>query len=130
MTFLPEPALHALDITLSFTVITVLFAAIFRFLPDAEVAWGDVWLGALVTSILFVVGKFVIGFYLGRSAPGDAYGAASALAIILVWIYYGGMIVLFGAEFTQAWAERRGVRKRPEEGAVHVEHHEVATETR
>ena len=130
MTFIPEPALHAIDVTLSFTVITVLFAAIFRFLPDAEVAWGDVWLGALVTSILFVVGKFVIGFYLGRSAPGDAYGAASALAIILVWIYYGGMIVLFGAEFTQAWAERRGVRKRPEEGAVHVEHHEVATETR
>ena len=127
MAFLPEQALHAADVTLSFAVITVLFAAIFRFLPDAEIAWRDVWTGALVTSLLFVVGKFVIGFYLGRSSPGDAFGAASALAVILVWIYYAGMIVLFGAEFTQAWAERRGKRKRPEEGAVHVEHKEVAS---
>jgi membrane protein len=97
-----------MDLALSFTVLTVMFAAIYRFLPDAEIAWRDVWFGALVTSLLFVVGKFAIGFYLGRSAPGDAYGAASALAIILVWVYYAGMIVLFGAEFTQAWAERRG----------------------
>jgi membrane protein len=127
MAFLPEQALHAADVTLSFAVITVLFAAIFRFLPDAEIAWRDVWTGALVTSLLFVAGKFVIGFYLGRSSPGDAFGAASALAVILVWIYYAGMIVLFGAEFTQAWAARRGKRKRPEQGAVHVEHKEVAT---
>ena len=127
--FVPEPALHAVDVTLSFAVITVLFAAIFRFLPDAEIAWRDVWLGALVTSILFVIGKFVIGFYLGRSAPGDAYGAAGALAVILVWIYYAGMIVLFGAEFTQAWAGRRGARKEPEEGAMKVEHREVAKRT-
>ena len=129
MTFIPEPALHVADVTLSFAVITLLFAAIFRFLPDAEIAWRDVWTGALVTSLLFVVGKFVIGFYLGRSSPGDAFGAASALAVILVWIYYAGMIVLFGAEFTQAWAAERGKRKRPEEGAVHVEHKEVASRT-
>lgn len=127
MAFIPEPALYALDVTLSFGVLTLLFAAIFRFLPDAEIDWRDVWAGALVTSVLFVVGKFVIGFYLGRSAPGDAFGAASALAVILVWIYYAGMIVLFGAEFTQAWAERRGARKRPEQGAMHVERREVAT---
>ena len=130
LTFLPEQALHAADATLSFSVITLLFAAIFRFLPDAEIAWRDVWTGALVTSLLFVLGKFVIGFYLGRSSPGDAFGAASALAVILVWIYYAGMIVLFGAEFTQAWAEQRGKRKRPEEGAVHVEHREVASPSR
>lgn len=129
MTFIPEPALHAADATLSFAVITLLFAAIFRFLPDAEIAWRDVWTGALVTALLFVVGKFVIGFYLGRSSPGDAFGAASALAVILVWIYYAGMIVLFGAEFTQAWAAERGKRKRPEEGAVHVERKEVASRT-
>lgn len=125
--FIPEQALYAIDASLSFGVLTVLFAAIFRFLPDAEIAWRDVWAGALVTSVLFVVGKFVIGFYLGRSAPGDAFGAASALAVILVWIYYAGMIVLFGAEFTQAWADRRGARKTPEPGAMHVEHREVAT---
>jgi membrane protein len=127
LAFIPEPALHAADVTLSFGVLTLLFAAIFRFLPDAEIAWRDVWTGALVTALLFVAGKFVIGFYLGRSAPGDPFGAASALAVILVWIYYAGMIVLFGAEFTQAWAERRGSTKRPENGAVHVEHREVAT---
>ena len=130
MTFLPEPALHVLDLTLSFAVLTVLFAAIFRFLPDAEIEWRDVWMGAVVTSILFGIGKFAIGFYLGRSAPGDAFGAAGALAIILVWIYYGGMIVLFGAEFTQAWAERRGRPAPPENGAVHVERREVTTPAR
>lgn len=127
--FIPEPALQAADVTLSFGVITLLFAAIFRFLPDAEIDWRDVWVGALVTSVLFVVGKFLIGFYLGRSAPGDAYGAASVLAVILVWVYYAGMIVLFGAEFTQAWAQRHGVRKRPEQGAVHVEQREVVSST-
>lgn len=125
LAFIPEPALHAADVTLSFSVLALLFAAIFRFLPDAEIAWRDVWTGALVTALLFVVGKFVIGLYLGRSAPGDAYGAASALAVILVWIYYAGMIVLFGAEFTQAWAERRGSTKQPEEGAMRVEQREV-----
>ena len=127
MAFIPEPALHAADVSLSFAVLTLLFATIFRFLPDAEIAWRDVWTGSLATSLLFVIGKFVIGVYLGRSAPGDAYGAASALAVILVWIYYAGMIVLFGAEFTQAWATRRGKRKQPEQGAMHVEHREVAS---
>lgn len=130
LAFIPEQAFHAVDLTLSFAVITALFAAMFRFLPDAEVAWQDVWTGALLTSVLFVVGKFVIGFYLGRSSPGDAYGAASALAVILVWIYYAGMIVLFGAEFTQAWAARRGARKQPESGAMRVKHVEVASPSR
>ena len=123
----PETAFAIMDLALSFSVLTVLFAAIYRFLPDAEVAWRDVWAGALVTSLLFVLGKFAIGFYLGRSAPGDAFGAASALAIFLVWVYYAGMIVLFGAEFTQAWAERRGVEIRPERGAVHMDHIEVVS---
>ena len=125
MTFIPEPALHWADVTVSVAVITVLFAAIFRILPDAEVRWRDVWVGALVTAVLFVIGKFAIGFYLGRSSPGDAFGAAGALAVILVWVYYAGMIVLFGAEFTQAWAERSGARIRPEKGAIKVEQREV-----
>jgi membrane protein len=126
LTFIPGPALYAVDVALSFSVLTLLFAAIFRFLPDAEIAWRDVWTGALVTALLFAIGKFVIGFYLGRSAPGDPYGAAGALAVILVWIYYAGMIVLFGAEFTQAWADRRGSKKRPENGAMRVKKVEVA----
>ena len=117
ITAIPESVLHATNFVVSFGVMTVLFAAIFKILPDAEVAWSDVWIGALVTSVLFVVGKLLIGLYLGNSEPADAFGAASALAIILIWIYYAGMIVLFGAEFTQAWSRRRGSRPPPEPGA-------------
>jgi membrane protein len=102
---------------LSFVVITGLFAAIYKVLPDARIAWKDVWVGALVTSLLFTVGKFLLGYYLGRSNPGEAFGAAGSLALILVWIYYSSMIVLFGAEFTQAWAIRHGRPIEPEEGA-------------
>jgi membrane protein len=128
MEFIPEPALHVADVLASLGVITVMFAAIFKILPDADIGWRDVWVGALVTSLLFVIGKFAIGFYLGRSAPGDAFGAASALAVVLVWVYYAGVIVLFGAEFTQAWAARRNVRVAPETGAVHVKKVEIATD--
>jgi membrane protein len=73
-----------------------------------------------VTALLFVVGKYLIGLYLGRSNPGEAFGAAGSLALILVWIYYSSMILLFGAEFTQAWAEQRGSGVAPEKGAVRV----------
>jgi membrane protein len=76
--------------------------------------------GAGVTALLFVVGKFLIGFYLGRSNPGQAFGAAGSLAVLLVWIYYSSMIVLLGAEFTETWAERRGSGIAPERGAVRV----------
>jgi membrane protein len=109
-----------LQTLISLVVITLLFGAIFKVLPDAEIAWRDVWVGALVTGILFEVGKWGIGLYLGHSNPGKAYGAAGSLAVILVWIYYTAMIVLFGAEFTQTWAVRRGSGIRPEEGAVMV----------
>lgn len=117
-TFIPQPVIYALNIVISFAVLTVLFAAIFKILPDARIQWRYVWVGALVTSLLFVAGKFAIGLYLGRSSPGDAFGAASALAVILVWVYYAGMIVLFGAEFTQAWTHSRGAQIEPEKGAV------------
>ncbi|HEV7590806.1 MAG TPA: YihY/virulence factor BrkB family protein, partial [Longimicrobium sp.] len=109
-----------LQTVISLAVITLLFAAIFKVLPDAVIAWRDVWVGAFVTAVLFEVGKWAIGLYLGHSNPGKAYGAAGALAVILVWIYYTAMIVLFGAEFTQTWAVRRGSGIRPEEGAVRV----------
>lgn len=121
LTFIPAPVLYVVNFAVSFGVMTLLFAAIFRILPDATIEWRDVWVGALVTSLLFVGGKFVLGLYLGRSSPGDAFGAASALAVILVWVYYAGMIVLFGAEFTQSWAKHRGAEIRPEEGAIRIE---------
>jgi membrane protein len=101
-------------------VITALFAAIFKVLPDATVAWRDVWVGAGATALLFVIGKFLIGFYLGRSNPGEAFGAAGSLAVLFVWVYYSSMILLFGAEFTQAWAVHRGGGIVPERGAVRV----------
>jgi membrane protein len=117
---IPEPLLHVMNFALSFAVLGLLFAAMFKVLPDADVAWRDVWVGGAVTALLFVAGKFAIGFYLGRSSPGDAFGAAGALAVVLVWAYYSGMILLFGAEFTQQWAKRRGSGIRPSDGAVRV----------
>jgi membrane protein len=106
-----EPLLHVVNFVVSFVVLTALFAMIFKYLPDTDVRWRDAWVGAVATSLLFVVGKLLIGLYLGRSEPGSAYGAASALAVILIWIYYSGMIVLFGAELTQAWSQRRAPRQ-------------------
>lgn len=112
--------LQVLNQVVSLAVITALFAAIFKVLPDATVAWRDVWVGAAVTALLFVVGKFLIGYYLGRSNPGQAFGAAGSLAVMFVWIYYSSMILLLGAEFTQTWAERRGGGIAPERGAIRV----------
>ena len=102
---------------ITFVVVAGLFATIFKVLPDAKIAWRDVWVGAAVTALLFTIGKFALGFYLGRSNPGEAFGAAGSLALVLVWIYYSSMIVLFGAEFTQQWAVNRGGGIEPDEGA-------------
>ena len=122
--FLPSglsaPVLHGINFVGSLAVISLLFGAIFKVMPDAEISWRDVTVGAVVTALLFVAGKFALGLYLGRSNPGEAFGAAGALALMLVWIYYSSMIVLLGAEFTQAWAERRGSGIMPEKGAVRV----------
>jgi membrane protein len=115
-----EVVVIILQTLISLVVITLLFAAIFKVLPDAVISWRDVWVGALVTAVLFEIGKWGIGLYLGNSNPGKAYGAAGSLAVLLVWIYYTSMIVLFGAEFTQTWAVRRGSGIRPEEGAIMV----------
>ena len=107
---LPAPALalEALNSVISLVVITGAFAVIFKLLPDVKVAWRDVWLGAAVTSLLFTLGKFLIGLYLGKSAVASAYGAAGSLVIIVVWVYYSAQILLFGAEFTKVWTKRRG----------------------
>lgn len=115
---LPPFALQAINFVVTLAILAVLFAAIFKVLPDAEIRWHDVWIGGAFTALLFVIGKFVIGLYLGHSKPGDAFGAASALAVILVWAYYSGMIILLGAEFTQEWAAAHGHAIEPEEGAV------------
>jgi membrane protein len=117
---LPEPVLYVLDVVLALGVLTLLFGVMFKVLPDATIEWRDAWVGAAVTAVLFVIGKFAIGFYLGRGDKGDAYGAAGSLAVMLLWIYYAGMILLYGAEFTQAWATARGREPVPEEGAVKV----------
>ena len=92
--------LHAFNALASFTVITGLFAMIFKVLPDAPVTWRDVWFGAVLTSVLFTLGKFVLGLYLGRAGIGSAYGAAGSVVVLTVWVYYASMILLFGAEIT------------------------------
>ena len=105
---LAEVGIQAANTVVSLGITTVLFAAMFKWLPDAEIAWREVWVGAFVTAALFTLGKTAIGIYLGKADPGSAFGAAGSLALILVWIYYSSLILLVGAEFTQAWAARDG----------------------
>jgi len=111
---LSEILLQILNLIISIGVITVLFALMFKFLPDAEIAWRDVWLGAFVTAILFSLGKFLIGLYLGNSAVASSFGAAGSLVLLLIWIYYSAQILLFGAEFTQVYANKYGSKIIPE----------------
>jgi membrane protein len=115
-----EAVAQALNFVLAFAVIAALFAAMFKVLPDAKVGWRDAWVGAIATALLFVVGKFLIGLYVGKSNPGSVFGGAGALAVLLVWIYYAAVIVLLGAEFTQVWMKHHGRGIEPEEGAVRV----------
>lgn len=108
-----------------FAVVVLLFAMIFKFLPDVKIQWRDVWIGAVMTAILFGIGKWLLGFYLGSGAAGSAYGAASSLITLLLWVYYSSQILLFGAEFTQVYAARAGRAFKPTEYAVRVETKEV-----
>ena len=117
---LSEPVLHALNLVVSLLVISLLFAAMFKVLPDAKIAWRSVWAGGIATALLFVLGKFLIGLYIGKSNPGEAYGAAGSLIVLLLWIYYSALIVLFGAEFTETWADKRGEGIEPEPGAIRM----------
>lgn len=111
------------NITISFFVVAVLFAMIYKFLPDVQIEWRDVWIGAVVTSFLFNGGKYLISLYLGHTALGSAFGAAGSFAVLLVWIYYSGLISFFGAEFTQVYARRRGRQIRPKRHAREVKKH-------
>jgi membrane protein len=108
--FLPIPpvAIHAIDFLFSVLFIAALMALIFKLLPDVKIAWGDVWVGAALTSLLFTAGKFLIGFYIGKSVTMSAYGAAGSVVIILAWIYYSAQLLYFGAEFTQVYSKKCG----------------------
>jgi membrane protein len=94
-------------VVFDFAVVVLLFAMIFKFLPDVEIQWRDVWIGAVMTAVLFGIGKWLLDFYLGSGAAGSAYGAASSLITLLLWVYYSSQILLFGAEFVQVYASRR-----------------------
>jgi membrane protein len=102
---------HGANFVLSFLVITVLFALLFRVLPDTYIAWRDVWVGSALTALLFTLGKFLIGLYLGQAAVASSYGAAGSLIIVLLWTYYSAQIVFFGAEFTRTFAKRYGTHR-------------------
>jgi membrane protein len=107
--------------TFDLAVVILLFAIIFKFLPDAKIQWRDVWIGAGMTAIFFAIGKWALGLYLGSGSAASAYGAASSLITLLLWIYYSSQILLFGAEFTQVYACRAGRGIAPDEHAIRVE---------
>ena len=108
-----------------FVVVGLLFAMIFKFLPDAKIQWRDVWVGGALTAIFFLIGKWALGLYLGSGAAASAYGAASSLITLLLWIYYSAQILLFGAEFTQVYSDRYGSRVEPADYATRVKVHET-----
>lgn len=112
-----------LNFAISFSVITLLIAAIYKFLPDVELRWKDLWVGAAVTSLLFNFGKYLIGLYLGNSGVTSTYGAAGSLVVILIWVFYSAQIILFGAEFTQVYSRHRGSGIRPSKHAVKIDKH-------
>ena len=105
---------------LSTAVQAIIFALLFRYLPDAKARWKDIWAGAIFTALLFGLGRYLIGLYIGNSNFGSTYGAAGALVTLLVWTYYNSQILFLGAEFTSTWAKRRGFPIRPDKHAVRV----------
>ena len=115
-----ETLAQILNLGLSLVMITLLFAMIFKFLPDAKIAWRDVWIGAFLTALLFTIGKFALGIYLGKSGVASSYGAAGSLIVLLLWVYYSSQILFFGAEFTQVYANRFGSHVAPADNAVPV----------
>src|SRR5262249_37697687 len=111
---------YALDAVASFVLVVLIFAAIYKVLPDVHVDWDDVWAGAIITAIFFTGGKVVNGFYLGRSGIGSAFGAAASVFAILAWVYYSSQILFFGAEFTKVYSEHHRFCVRPVRGARSV----------
>ena len=110
--------LQVANFVVSYGVISLLFALMFKVLPDVKMSWKDVWIGAIVTAFLFSVGKFLVGLYLGHSSVASAYGAAGTVVIVILWLYYAAQIVLLGAEFTHIYANRYGSLTRPSDLAL------------
>lgn len=109
--YVDESVLHLTNLIVSFGVVTLLFAMMFKWLPDTPVDWYDVWLGAILTTIFFEIGKLAIGFYIGRQGLESTYGAAASIIVVLIWVYYSSQIVLMGAEITHAFARHHGSRR-------------------
>ncbi len=112
-----SPLWQLLNVAISFGLISLLFALIYKYLPDVKIRWKDVWVGAIITALLFTLGKFLIGIYLGRGSLGSAYGAAGSLIVFLAWVFYSAQILLFGAELTQVYARKYGRKIRPDSHA-------------
>ena len=110
---------QGINMVLAVALVTVIFALVYRFLPDVELRWGDVWMGAFVTALLFNVGKYLIGLYLGTSAFASSYGAIGSVLVLLLWVYYTSQVVLLGAEFTRAYTRRSRRAVRPQSFAEH-----------
>lgn len=119
---------YVINLVVTFAVISTLFGVIFRVLPDAIIKWKDVIVGAMVTAVLFMLGKFAITFYIGKSNVGSTYGAAGSLVVLLLWVYYSSVILYFGAEFTKAYAAAFGSSIHPNEYAVWIKNIEVENE--
>ena len=119
-TYLPggETSWQLANFVFGVAMSTGLFALIYKFVPDVEVAWRDLWVGAFVTALLFSIGKSLLGLYIGKTAPASAYGAAGSLVALVIWVYYSAQVVFFGAEFTQVYAKRFGRGIRPNERAI------------
>lgn len=128
--YFPEVAVaifYTINVALTIAVVTTIFGVIFKVLPDAKIKWKDVLLGAIVTALLFMLGKFAISFYISKSNIGATYGTAGSLAVLLIWIYYSSIILYFGAEFTKAFAMKYGSEIQPNHYAVTVKVVEVET---
>ncbi|MDF9798425.1 membrane protein [Catalinimonas alkaloidigena] len=117
---------QVIQILLSVGILTLLFAIMFKALPDAKVEWRSVWRGALLTAVLFTIGKFLIGLYISHTDPGSTFGAAGSIIIIMLWVYYSGLILIFGAEFTQVYARRKGHRLQPSSHARRTAEYRLA----
>ncbi|GGK76744.1 YihY/virulence factor BrkB family protein [Rufibacter glacialis] len=120
--------IYILDVVVSLGLITLLFALIFKYLPDAIIRWRDVWVGAAATAFLFLLGKYLIGWYLGQSDFNSSYGAAGSMVILLSWVYYSSLIIFFGAELTQEYADTFGEPVKPNHNSVRIEVRELPFE--
>lgn len=119
---IPVPVFEVLNLLVSFAVITVLFALLYRYVPSRKIEWRDVWVGAIGTALLFTIGKFLLGLYLGKASVGSAYGAAGSLVAVIVWVYYSAQIFFFGAEFTRVYADAHGDRQPAPVNAPAADH--------